>query len=75
MIVGVVTGAVWATRKSALLGGRTLLRVQTSQGEVVAVDPIGAGEGERVLLLRGSAAKQECQCPTDAAVVAILDKL
>lgn len=75
MIVGIVTGSVWATRKSPLLGGRTLLRIQTERGELVAVDPIGAGVGESVLLLQGYAARQECQCPTDAVVIGILDQV
>ncbi len=74
MIIGTVIGSVWATRKSALLGGRTLLRIRTERGELVAVDPIGAGEGESVLLLQGYAARQECQCPTDAVIVGILDR-
>lgn len=73
MIIGTVVGSVWATRKSALLGGRTLLRIQTERGEIVAIDPIGAGEGEKVLLLQGYSARQECQCPTDAVIVGILD--
>ncbi len=74
MIIGTVTGAVWATRKSALLGGRTLLRVRMGTEELVAVDPIGAGVGERVLVVEGYTARQECQCPTDAVIVAILDE-
>lgn len=74
MIIGTVVGSVWATRKSPLLGGRTLLRIQTNKGELVAVDPIGAGVGEGVLLVQGYTARQECQCPTDAVVVAILDE-
>jgi ethanolamine utilization protein EutN len=74
MIIGTVLGAVWATRKNALLGGRTLLRVQTGHKEVVAVDPIGAGIGEQVLVVEGYTARQECQCPTDAVIVAILDE-
>lgn len=74
MIIGTVVGAVWATRKNALLGGRTLLRVRTEGGEIVAVDPIGAGVGEQVLVVEGYTARQECQCPTDGVIVAILDE-
>ncbi len=74
MVVGTVIGAIWATRKNALLSGRTLLRVVTDQGEIVAVDPIGAGVGEKILLVQGYTARQECQCPTDAVIVAILDE-
>ncbi len=73
-MIGTVIGAVWATRKNALLGGRTLLRVRTDQGVLVAVDPIGAGVGEEVLIVQGYTARQECQCPTDAVIVAILDE-
>jgi microcompartment protein CcmK/EutM len=46
--------------------------------QFVAVDYIGAGQGEVVLVTRGSAARVDQQAvavPTDAAVVAIVDSV
>ena len=74
MIQGLVTGSVWATKKSPRLGGQILLRVQTPQGELVAADLVGAGEGEQVLVVHGNTARQECSAPVDAAIIAILDE-
>lgn len=75
MKIGTVTGSVWATRKAACLQGQIFLVVETPQGEVVAADHVGAGTGDRVLLVTGSAAaKFSMESPVDAAVVAILDK-
>ena len=71
---GTVTGSVWATKKTAALVGQTLLSVQTDTGTVIAADWVGAGEGDRVLLTLGSAARAgQKELPIDAAVVGILD--
>jgi ethanolamine utilization protein EutN len=75
MKIGTVTGVVWATRKAACLSGQTSLVVQTPTGEIVAADQVGAGNGDRVLLVTGTAAARFCmESPVDAAVVAILDQ-
>lgn len=75
MKIGTVAGAVWSSRKAEALAGQTFLVVQTSQGEVVAADRVGAGTGDRVLLITGTVASRFCmEAPVDAAVVAILDK-
>ena len=48
--------------------------VQTPEGDVVAADQVGAGSGDRVLLVTGTVASRFCMdAPIDAAVVAILD--
>ena len=74
MIMGTVTGAVWATRKAQCLQGQTFLIVNTLKGAVVAADYVGAGTGDKVLLVTGSSAsKFSMEAPVDAAVVAILD--
>ena len=74
MKVGKVVGAVWATRKAACLQGQTFLVVDTPVGEVVAADQVGAGKGDRVLLVTGTVASRFCMdAPVDAAVVAIVD--
>ena len=74
MKIGTVTGSVWATRKASCLAGQTFLVVQTLSGVLVAADHVGAGKGDRVLVVTGSAAARfSMEAPTDAAVVAILD--
>ena len=74
MKIGKVTGAVWSSRKASCLAGQTFLVVDTADGEVVAADQVGAGSGDRVLLVTGTVASRFCMdAPIDAAVVAILD--
>jgi ethanolamine utilization protein EutN len=86
MYLGRVIGTVWATKKQETLEGLKLLVVrplslQTSEDAqpIVAVDVIGAGVGELVLVVVGRAARftigrgQEIACQT--AVVGIVDQL
>ena len=78
-----IAGTVVASRKDEGLAGRTLLLLRTldAQGEatgapVVAVDAVGAGEGEYVLYASGSSARQTSLTeakPVDAVVMAIVD--
>ncbi|MCI8524680.1 MAG: EutN/CcmL family microcompartment protein [Oscillospiraceae bacterium] len=71
---GVVTGAVWSTKKASGLTGLPLLEVSAAGGVVVAADLVGAGIGEQVLLSFGGAARlAHPEAPVDAAVIAILD--
>ena len=75
MMIGVVTGSVWATRKASCLQGQTFLMVDTLKGVLVAVDQVGAGTGDKVLLVTGSSAsKFSMEAPVDAAIVAIIDQ-
>ena len=74
MTIGTITGSVWATRKAACLQGQTFLMVDTLKGLFVAVDQVGAGTGDKVLLVTGSSAsKFSMEAPVDAAIVAIVD--
>ena len=74
MKIGTVTGSIWATRKAQSLAGQTCLVVCSGTEELVAADQVGAGEGEKVLLVTGTVASRFCmEAPIDAAVVAILD--
>ena len=83
MLVGTVVGQVWATQKDPSLEGLRFLVVQpfTSEGEsaetMIAVDPIGAGVGERVLVVFGRAARHAIGRGHDigfqTAVAAIID--
>ncbi len=75
MKIGTVTGSVWATRKAECLQGQTFLVVQSGLEEIVASDQVGAGVGDRVLLVTGSSASRfNMASPVDAAVVAIVDQ-
>lgn len=75
MKIGKVIGSVWATRKAQCLMGQTFLVVQTEEDEIVAADQVGAGPGDRVLLVTGTVASRFCMdAPVDAAVVAIVDQ-
>ena len=74
MMIGTVTGSVWATRKASCLMGQTFLVVDTLRGVVVAADHVGAGQGDKVLLVTGTPAmKFSMDAPVDAVIVAIVD--
>ena len=83
MIFARVTGTVVCTLKDEKLVGSKLLLVQpvdlagVSKGHpLVAVDSVGAGEGELVLLVQGSSARQTSRTegrPVDAVIFAIVD--
>ncbi len=74
MKIGTVKGSVWATRKAACLQGQTFLIVDTLGGTLVAADHVGAGAGDKVLLVTGTAASRfSMDAPVDAAIVAIID--
>lgn len=74
MRIGTVKASVWATRKAETLAGQTFLVVDIGSEEIVAADQVGAGKGDRVLLVTGTPAARFCMdAPVDAVVVAILD--
>ena len=81
MLVGKIVGSVVATRKNEKLIGSKFMIVETASamGDVkrlVAVDNVGAGIGELVLVATGSAARIGCDqasAPIDAAIVGIID--
>lgn len=81
MIVGKVVGSVVATRKNANLVGSKFMIVEPledmgNSNRLVAVDNVGAGIGEVVLVALGSAARIGCgldNAPVDAAIVGIID--
>ncbi|MBQ3054251.1 MAG: EutN/CcmL family microcompartment protein [Clostridia bacterium] len=80
MIVGKVTGSIVSTRKQDnLIGSKFMVvaPIDKSKGKFVAVDMIGAGIGETVLVAMGSAARVGCNMdnsPIDAAIVGIVDE-
>ncbi len=85
MLLGKVIGTVWSTRKDENLVGAKFLIVRQldleykpKESTVIAVDSVGAGVGEVVLVAQGSSARQTSitkNKPVDAVIMAIVDKL
>ena len=85
MVLGKVIGTVWSTKKDEYLTGAKFLIVRELNLDysprkkfVVAVDSVGAGVGEVVLVAQGSSARQTTftkNKPVDAVIMAIVDKL
>ena len=76
MIIGIVTGSLWATKKDDSLNGHKLMIVTTDQRRnIVATDKIGAGIGDKVLLCFGHAAQNAAKTAVDAAIVGIIDSI
>jgi len=84
MELGKVVGQVVATVRDPSMPHLTLLLVDVvdGQGRVmysgqVAADTLGAGEGEIVLLARGSSARKilEKPVPVDLSVIGIVDQI
>ncbi len=91
MFIGKVTGNVVSTQKVKTVTGRKLLLVQAMnvKGDApgvleatgrtaVAIDTVGAGEGELVLVTQGSSARlteTTGDVPTDAVIIGIIDAI
>ena len=81
MLIGKVVGSVVLTRKCDNLVGNKFMIVEPIpslkiDNRIVAVDKVGAGIGELVLVAQGSAARIGCgddRAPIDAAIVGIID--
>jgi microcompartment protein CcmK/EutM len=83
VFIGEVVGSVIATQKTANMDSLSLRVVrkiapngQPTAGYAVAVDVVGASEGEYVLVATGSTARQTPQTdykPIDAIIMAIVD--
>jgi microcompartment protein CcmK/EutM len=83
MLLGRVAGTLVASRKDEGLEGQTFLVVRQldvdgheTGGHVVAIDSVGAGEGDVVLWASGSSARQTEATrdrPCDAVIMAIVD--
>lgn len=75
MIKGKVVGRIIASRKHENLQGKAFFVIEP--GQIVAVDTVGAGVGDEVLVVTGSNAKYACdlkKMPIDAAIVGIIDQ-
>lgn len=91
MFLARVTGSVVATQKAEAMVGQKLLIVeplrineQDQSGLVgtgrtfIAVDTVGAGEGEVVMIVQGSSARftpQTKPLPVDCAIIGIVDSV
>ena len=89
MFLARVEGQVVSTKKDESMGGRRLLLLRPQlvdeknpgvfrqgQNTIVAVDAVGAGEGEMVLFSQGSSARLADDlknCPVDAVIIGIVD--
>ena len=82
MVIGKVVGSVVSTRKNTNLIGNKFLVIEPIEdmginNKIVAIDNVGAGIGEIVLVATGSAARIGCgqeNAPVDAAIVGIVDE-
>lgn len=85
MVTARVVGNVVCTQKEEKLNGVKLLLVQPVDladapkgAPLVAIDAVGAGEGELVLLVQGSSARQTSRTegrPSDCTIFAIVDTI
>ena len=85
MFLGRVIGTVWSTKKDENLVGAKFLIVREltldlkeKERFVIAVDSVGAGEGEVVLVATGSSSRMTSftkDKPVDAVIMGIVDKL
>jgi ethanolamine utilization protein EutN len=91
MLLAKVTGALVSTQKAASMTGHKLLVVEpyrvdaktraglvTTGRAMVAVDTVGAGEGELVLITQGSSARltpETKNLPVDTVIIGIVDRV
>ena len=85
MLLARVVGTVVATRKDTRLEGKKLLVVKTITPDgkddgnyLVAVDTVGAGFRETVLIVQGSSARMAAECkdrPVDTAIIGVVDSV
>lgn len=86
MLIARVIGTVVATRKHERLVGSKIQVVQPLEPKgqepygdpFVAIDAVGAGVGERVVVVLGSSARQgvdDDRIPVDATIIGIIDRI
>ena len=83
MLRGIIRGHIVSTKKQESLVGSKFMIVEPLKElnengkKIIAVDNVGAGIGEIVLVALGSAARIGCNmetAPVDAAIVGIVDE-
>lgn len=82
MLKGIIRGNLVSTRKLSALVGSKFMEVQIVENGnltdryIIAVDTVGAGIGEQVLITTGSSARvalNNPSSPADAVIVGIID--
>ena len=82
MVRGIIRGHIVSTRKQDSLVGSKFMEVQIMKNGdltdeyLIAIDSVGAGIGETVLITTGSSARlalKNTSAPTDAVIVGIVD--
>ena len=83
MVIGKVTGSIVSTRKLDSLVGSKLMVVKLSSSDrksdeyIVAIDTLGSGINDTVLVTMGDSARFGCEnfdVPVDAIIVGIVDQ-
>ena len=91
MFIGKIVGSVVATQKTESMRGSKLLMIEpyvidpktrdrliTTSRSLVAVDVVGAGEGQFVLAVQGSSARMTPETktlPVDCTIVGVIDSV
>ena len=91
MFIGKIVGSVVATQKTESMRGSKLMMIEpyvidpksrdhfiTTGRSLVAVDVVGAGEGQFVLAVQGSSARMTPETkplPVDCTIVGIIDSV
>lgn len=82
MLKGIIRGNIVSTRKQDSLVGSKFMEIQLIENGVltekyiIAIDSVGAGIGETVLITTGSSARlalHNTSAPADAVIVGIVD--
>ena len=82
MLRGIIRGHIVSTRKQDALIGSKFMEVQIMKNGnltdeyLIAIDSVGAGIGETVLITTGSSARlalRNTSAPVDAVIVGIVD--
>ena len=79
MLCATVAGRIWATKRLDEIPAGSILEVvaEESGTRLLAFDPLGCGEGERVMVATGSVAAAwfpDKPPPIDALIIAIVDE-
>ena len=82
MLRGIIRGNIVSTRKQDALVGSKFMEVEIMENGsltgkyIIAIDSVGAGIGETVLITTGSSARlalHNTNAPADAVIVGIVD--
>jgi ethanolamine utilization protein EutN len=79
MLKATVTGRIWSTRKLGEVPAGTILEVQVDETStrMLAFDPLGCGDGEKVIVATGSVAASWFPGkapPIDALIIGSIDE-